>query len=255
MSTAQGSLSGLRVLVTRPAHQADPLCRLIEARGGSAVRLPLLSIVPTAHPVAVTQTLREAADCDGWIFTSANAVHHARELWQAPWPASLAAVGPATAAALGEDAQAVVAPLAAYSGEALLALPQFHNISGRRFLIVTGEDGLGQIEPCLRERGATVRLAEVYRRVPLPYPEDRVVAALRGVGVIVVTSGAALAHLLRLTPDSARAGLLKKQLVAPSARVVENAQALGFRSVQAPPRMSDAALIELIERTRPAAQD
>lgn len=255
MATASGTLAGLRVLVTRPAHQADPLCRLIEARGGSALRLPLLSIVPTARPTAVAQTLCDAATYDGWIFTSPNAVRHARDLWKGDWPAPLAAVGPATAAALDSGGQSVTAPLAAFSGEALLDLPQYQNVAGKHFLIVTGEEGLGVIAPTLRERGAAAAIAEVYRRVPLPHPEDRVIAALRGTAVIVITSGAALEHLLRLTPEQNRANLHKKRLVVPSARVVEKAQELGFRSVQAPPRMSDAAIVELIEQMQLTTHD
>lgn len=66
------SLSGVRVLVTRPAHQADALCRLIEAEGGTAIRLPLLTIEPRANLAEAQKLL--AAGHDLWIFTSVNAV-------------------------------------------------------------------------------------------------------------------------------------------------------------------------------------
>ena len=39
-------LANLKVLVTRPAHQAEPLCEAIAALGGLPVRLPLLAIEP-----------------------------------------------------------------------------------------------------------------------------------------------------------------------------------------------------------------
>ena len=39
-----GDLHSLGVLVTRPAHQADSLCRLIERYGGVAIRCPALLI-------------------------------------------------------------------------------------------------------------------------------------------------------------------------------------------------------------------
>lgn len=255
MESARGSLEGLRILVTRPAHQADQLCRLIEARGATTVRLPLLSIVPVPHAASVMRLMEAAIAFNGWVFTSANAVRHARELWKREWPAPLTAIGPATAAALEAGGQIATAPAAVYSSEALLELPQFQNVTGKSFLVVTGEDGLAVLAPALRERGARVEVAEVYKRVPLPYEEDRVLAALRGTGVIIITSGGALEHLLNLTPENSRPSLLKKQLVVPSSRMVEKATELGFRAALAPRRMSDAAIIELIEQTVPPSHD
>ena len=235
-------LAGVRVLVTRPAHQAENLCRLIEAEGGSVVRLPLLTIEPATQLAEARKRL--AGTHDVWIFTSANAVRHAQPLATGAWPARLAAVGPATAAAIAIAGHAAAAtPLESASSEALLALPELADVQGKRILLVTGEGGRDVLERGLAERGATVERAEVYRRVPLPYPPDAVAAALRRSDVIVITSGQSLEHLVRMTPEGTRATLLKKALVVPAARVVEKARELGF--VQ-PPRlaepMSDAAL-------------
>jgi uroporphyrinogen-III synthase len=248
-SVSQDSLRKLRVLVTRPAHQADNLCRLIETRGGKAVRLPLLSIVPVPHAVTAKRLLESARGWDWWIFTSANAVHHARSLGVEGWPANLAAVGPATAAAL-ESSAAVATPLVAYSSEGLLELPQFHNVAGRSILIVTGEDGLAVLAPALRERGARAEVAEVYRRVALPYEGDRIAETLRAVDAVVITSGQALEHLLRLTPEPARKALLQKQLVVPGPRMVEKASELGFRTLIAPEKMSDAGIVQALEQAQ-----
>jgi uroporphyrinogen-III synthase len=113
------SLKGVRVLVTRPAHQAENLCRLIEAEGGTAVRLPLLTIEPGAHATEARRQL--SAPRDLWIFTSANAVRHALPWIGGAWPPRLAAIGPATAAALAAAGQDAAPPLAGASSEALLA--------------------------------------------------------------------------------------------------------------------------------------
>jgi len=235
-------LAGVRVLVTRPAHQAESLCRLIEAEGGTVVRLPLLTIEPATQLAEARKRL--AGSHDLWIFTSANAVRHAQPLVAGPWPARLVAVGQATAAAIAIAGHAGAAtPLESASSEALLALPELANVRDARILLVTGEGGRDVLERGLSARGAVVERAEVYRRVPLPYPPDAVAAALRRSDVIVITSGESLEQLARLTPEGTRATLLKKALVVPAARVVEKARELGF--VQ-PPRlaepMSDAAL-------------
>lgn len=237
-----GRLAGVRVLVTRPALQAENLCRMIETEGGSVVRLPLLAIEPVAQPAEARRRL--AAPRDLWIFTSANAVRHALPLVSEPWPQRVAAIGPATATAIAAAGQAQAAtPLDGSSSEALLALPELQSLAGTRVLLVTGEGGRELLERELAARGAEVERAEVYRRVPLPYPPEAVAGALRRSDVVVITSAEALDQLVRLTPDSARTALLKKALVVPATRVVEKARELGFLQ---PPRlaepMSDAAL-------------
>jgi uroporphyrinogen-III synthase len=236
------ALAGVRVLVTRPALQAGNLCRLIEAEGGVALKLPLLTIEPTASPAEAQRRL--AAPRDWWIFTSVNAVRQALPLLSGAWPPHLAAIGPATAAALAAaGVAAAVAPLSGASSEALLELPQLAQLSGQRVLIVTGEDGLRTLEDGLAARAAAVERAEVYRRVPLPYPPDAVAAALRRTDIIVVTSGQSLGHLVRLTPEESRKLLLRKPLVVPSARMVEKARELGFlHAPRVAEPVSDAAL-------------
>ncbi|MGH8506468.1 MAG: uroporphyrinogen-III C-methyltransferase [Stenotrophobium sp.] len=245
--TVSDSLSGLRVLVTRPAHQADSLCRMIEARGGKALRLPLLSIEPVTS-AAVERQLHAARGDDWWIFTSTNAVQQARKLLPADWPAQLAAVGAATAAALETAGRDITTPQGAYSSEALLALPQFQAVSGQHILLVTGEGGLEVLAPALRERGATVEVAVVYRRLPLPYDGAHVAAQLDDCDAIIITSAAALEHLLRITPEDVRGVLLARPLIVPGARVRDLAVERGFRSPLMPEKMSDAAIIHTLEQ-------
>lgn len=221
------TLAGRRILVTRPAHQAENLCRLIEAEGGTAIRLPLLTIEPVANAAEAQRRLAAAHDL--WIFTSANAVRYALPLAGGLLPARLAAIGPATAAALAAAGGADAAtPLAGASSDALLGLPELQDVAGRRILIVTGADGLNLLERGLLARGASVERAEVYRRIALPYPPETVTSALRRTDVVIVTSGQSLEHLVRLTPEDARKLLLRKPLVVQSARMVEKARGLGF---------------------------
>lgn len=235
-------LTGVRVLVTRPAQQAEKLCRLIEAEGGVALRLPLLTIEPVTNFADAQRRL--AGGHGTWIFTSANAVRHAQALIANAWPAQIAAVGPATAIALaGAGQNAALLPVTGASSDALLEMPEFQDVRGQRILIVTGEGGLQQLEQVLTARGASVERAEVYRRVPLPYPPEAITGALRKSDVIVVTSAEALEQLSRLTPDASRLTLFKKTLVVSSARVVEKARELGFtRTPRIAEPMSDTAL-------------
>lgn len=71
---ARPPLHGLRVVVTRPVHQAEALCAAFGAAGATVERLPLIAVLPPADP----EPLRRAAarlDRYSWVaFTSRNAV-------------------------------------------------------------------------------------------------------------------------------------------------------------------------------------
>jgi uroporphyrinogen-III synthase len=252
MPEPASTLGGLRVLVTRPVHQADQLCGLLAARGAEVVRLPLQSIEPARQPALALKPLQASRDFDAWIFTSANAVRFAAQLDSGVWPARLIGVGAATASALQAAGRDAAAPTAAFSSEGLLAAPFLQDVSGWRVLIVRGSDGLNTLAEELARRGATVDIAEVYRRVPLPHTPETVQSALRGTHAIVVTSAEALAHLVMLTPETTRGSLMRKQLVVPSQRVVEKARALGFAEPLVAEQVADAAFVRSLESWRAA---
>lgn len=86
-------MSPLKVLVTRPREQADSLVAALAAEGFEVVLEPLIAVEPVSE---------DPIDVDGYdcvVVTSANG---ARELARraTAQPASVAAIGPGTAAAL-----------------------------------------------------------------------------------------------------------------------------------------------------------
>ncbi|HEY1078050.1 MAG TPA: uroporphyrinogen-III synthase [Fontimonas sp.] len=228
MSSASAkSLEGLTVAVTRPAAQAASLCLLLEQHGAQVVRLPLQSIEPVRPSVQLERELAAARDASVWIFTSVNAVRHARALTGARWPLTIA-VGPATAAALSAlGAPMVVVPVQ-HSSEGILALPELQDVRGRSVVLVSGEGGRDRIENGLRDRGALLQRLAVYRRVNLPYLPDQLQAMLAPVQAIVVTNGEALQQLVERMPAVGLPALRGCQLVVPSQRVVEQASHFGF---------------------------
>lgn len=247
-------LAGLRVWVTRPAHQAEGLAAAIEAAGGHALRQPLLAIEPPSDPGAARRDLAAAAAADIAIFTSANAVAGAWDLAPAWAPQGcLAAVGGGTAAALRErTGAAVLTPPADYSSEGLLELDLLADVAGRSVAIVGGEGGRRRLDAALRERGARLIRVATYRRSRVPVARPRLQALLDEADAIVVTSGDSLSHLHAITPAVLRPRLHNRQLVVPSARVLKQARDLGF--AQPPPRsapMRDEAVVAaLAYRTR-----
>jgi len=242
-------LAGINALITRPAHQAENLCALIERKGGATSRLPLFAVEPVLNREAAAQSLAAARDFDAWIFTSANAVRQALRLDAKvkKWPKMLATAGAATAAALSLAGRADGRIPALSDGAAgLLAMNEFAQPNGRKILIVTGENTLPDLGRGLRERGAKVETLAVYRRVMVKHAMARVDSAIRAADVILISSGEALQRLARAA--SFASGLASKQLAVPSARVVEHARTLGFvHTPLLPSRVTDAAFVEVLE--------
>jgi uroporphyrinogen-III synthase len=243
----KGPLSGWRILVTRPAEQAEQLCRLVEERGGQALRLPLMCIEAADEVPRLRDVMARCRKFDGWIFTSANAARIAAQLDSDSWP-TLYAVGRATARELERQHRAgALVPAQGSSSEALLAMPAFQSVAGQRFLVCTGERGLGLIESTLRERGAETLTLALYRRVPAPHEPAAVRAAVQDSDAVILTSAESLQQLWTLVPEDLRGSLRALRLVTPSPRVVELARRLGFEQPLAPDEVSDEALLRCLE--------
>jgi uroporphyrinogen-III synthase len=100
-------LEGIRVVVTRPAHQAEGLCAAFEAAGATVERLPLIAVVPPDDPAPLHHAAADLARYRWIAFTSANAVRALAEaaggsLEKLPGDVKVAAIGKATARALRE---------------------------------------------------------------------------------------------------------------------------------------------------------
>ncbi|MEA1049661.1 uroporphyrinogen-III synthase [Lamprobacter modestohalophilus] len=264
-------LNGRGVLVTRPAAQAEHLCQLIREAGGEPIAFPTLEIRATESAERARQLLAEPWDL--MLFVSRNAVEYGMKLSpaglhsgpdsgpdsrpgsepDASEPARrplLGAVGRATAAALREHGLAPdLVPARGFDSEALLALPALTQVGGKRVLIVRGEGGRPLLGETLRERGAEVAFAEVYRR---SLPDVDVSAELSAwrdrVGFITATSDEVLHNLLQLIGSANQAWLLSTPLVVISDRGGATAMQLGFRRVAVAEETSDEGLIDALCR-------
>lgn len=165
-------MSGLQnttVLVTRPEHQAEPFCELVEQAGGHAIRFPVIAI----QEIELTQESRKfiAADTDCMVFISANAVRLGVAAINSVNPqriekSRIMAIGKATAAQLREEGiEPDLVPPSPYNSEALLGLPEMQKVTGRTFTIVKGKGGRTYLMDCLRQRGANVNEIDIYVRV------------------------------------------------------------------------------------------
>lgn len=227
-------LVGLGVVVTRPAAQAEPMVKRLEALGARVVRLPLLAIEPPLDLEAARADVRAAATCDLAVFVSTNAVDHGLALLREtcggiPAGMRLAAIGQATAQALEVQARAPdLVPASGFDSESLLVFEelQAERVQGQRVVIFRGNGGREKLSGTLRSRGAEVLYAEVYRRVRPPVDVEalRTLGEANRIDAIVVTSGESLEHLFDVFPRPPHHWLNRVALVVPSARIGEAAQ-------------------------------
>lgn len=224
-----------RVLVTRPAGQAERLCSLIEAAGGEAVRLPAIAIRDPEDTRPLTALPAALDSYHLAVFISVNAVDRALDfiLAQRNWPAHtrIATVGASTAQALARHGLKVdLVPEHRFNSEALLALDELQDMRGRRVVIFRGNGGRELLRDTLEARGARVEYVEVYRRV---CPEDTAATLqpLLQPGIlacITVTSNESLQNLYAMAGPAGQPLLRDIPLVVAGERQAELAVNLGF---------------------------
>lgn len=194
-------LAGRRVLVTRAAHQAGKLSDGLRALGAEPVEVPVLEIAPPASFAALDACLKDLTSYHWAIFTSANTVRAVVERAAAlqvalnGFEGKIAAVGEATASALGKAGLYVHYVPDRYVAEGLVA--QFpEDVRGKHILLARAAVARDVIPDALRAAGAEVDVTDAYRNV---LPEDAPAALLRALAgrldAATFTSSSTVTHL------------------------------------------------------------
>lgn len=246
----------LRVLVTRPAGQADGLCRLLEEAGYTAVQLATIEIREPDDIESLQSLVGSLQNYDLAVFISVNAVNRGLDylLARRDWPqqVKIATVGASSAAALREHGLAPdLVPVHQYNSEALLALDELQDMHGKRVVILRGNGGREHLRDTLSARGAVVDYVEVYRRV-CPAADSQLMRALLQPGaldIITVTSNETLQNLFSMAGGGGQPQLRTLPLVVASERQAQLAQELGFEHAAVVAKNAgDAALVEAVKR-------
>lgn len=236
------SLKNLNVLVTRPQHQAQKLCDEIKKLHGNPILFPTIEIVDVQDFSLIESVLQQLHEFDFAIFISPNAVEKTFKIFQKNWPEKIKtiAVGASTARVLQAYAIEVIFPVAHFSSEALLDLPLLHNVSDKRIVIFKGEGGRTILANTLRDRGAIVHEASVYRRM-IP---AHLIKLPKHIDIIICTSSDGLQNLYEMVDVIDRQWLLQKSLLVISERMVVLARQLGFiKDPKVADDATDAAIV------------
>lgn len=248
-------LAGRRVVVTRPARQADALCQEIARRGGVPIRFPLMAIEPLEDPSALHALAARLEDFDYAFFVSPNAVEHALKVLSKvrDWPArvAVATVGAGSERALAEHGfDRVIAPKSGFDSEAVLALPAFapQAIRGRRVVVFRGDGGRELFGDTLRERGAEVEYVTCYRRTrPQVAPQLlQELAARAELDALSLTSSEGVRNLIALLGGELSPELAAVPVFASHPRIAAQAGLAGFaRVIETAP--GDAGLLDALQ--------
>lgn len=195
-------LAGRRVLVTRTRERAEGLVDRLHAAGASVAIVPMIATLPIADPEAIARVAAAvgAAPPPRWVaFTSATAVRLVLGAVGADALTGVlvAAVGPATAAAL--EAQGVAADLMASDHDAsgLAATMLRRGMAGATVWFPVAEGAGRGFAESLRAGGASVTVQHIYRSVMPASAPGRLRAALAaGVDAITLTSGSTARNLV-----------------------------------------------------------
>ncbi len=243
------------VLVTRPAGQGGALCAALEEAGYPAHHLPLLALAPLPQLSPPQRRLVQELDRFAHVvFISGNAVRFSLEWIRDFWPQLPAglkwyAVGAATARLLAQHGVEVFEPGGEMTSEALLALPQLKEVAGQRILIVKGEGGRHILRDTLADRGAQVAELACYRRLRPDYRPGELAARLRewAIGVVMLSSGEGLEHLLALLSPEESIRFRAITLLVPSERVADMAGRAGWERIIVAENASDGAMLQALQ--------
>lgn len=194
--------SDLRVLLTRPAGQAQALVDALAAHGAESIVVPAIEIAPLP-PAVLDGALRDLERYAWVVVTSANGVSAIlaalRRTQIDPAAVRWAVVGQATAGALGDRGITDVWLPTAASAERIAA--ELPVTEGDRVLLARAQIGDPGLPAGLRARGAIVDELAVYRTIEGPDASRPVLRdALRGerIDAVLFASGSAVRGLLSL---------------------------------------------------------
>jgi uroporphyrinogen III methyltransferase/synthase len=195
------------VLITRAAHQAEPLKSQLETLGFQTLLQPVVKILPPENwgevDAAVRQLLhKESADNFDWlVFSSTNGVQFFFDRYKHLNNVKIAVVGEGTNQTLfertGRYADVVPERFNADSvAEQLLSEAN----AGKRFFLFRADRGRDVLKRKLQEAGGTVHGIVIYRSVDVKEPLPEIIKAVENgqIDYATVTSSAVAGSLVEM---------------------------------------------------------
>ena len=256
------TLTGINILVTRPAHQAANLVDKIRSSGGNPIPFPVLEIRDVEDVAPLLELIDHLDDFDLAIFISPNAVDRAMSLIikhrTLPQAMKIAVVGQGSARELKKfGVGEVIAPTTRFDSEALLGMAELQQIEGRRVVIFRGDRGRELLGDTLTERGASVTYAECYIRTR---PDTDTTSLLESwsknaLHAVIITSSEGLRNLFEMVGESGQSWLKKTPLFVSHERISKTAHEMGFEDVISTDSGDEGLIKGLLDYFGPRVRD
>ena len=248
-------LFGRTIVVTRARASASEFATALRRLGAEVVEFPTIETAPPRSYATLDRAIKRVASFDWMIFTSATAVEtfierlksrgrDIRELGHA----SIAAIGPATAARLADYALQVAAVPDEYRAENIITAIGIKQIRGKRFLIPRAEVAREALPEILRAKGAReVVVAPAYRTVK---PKGAQIERMRDliasgkIDLVTFTSSSTVTNFCELIGTSGSG--IKAAAIGPI--TAATAEERGFEVVVRPNKYTIEALTEAIRQ-------
>ena len=200
-TSLRASLTGKRILITRPRAQAAALCDKLAALGAEPIPFPTIEIAPLEDYAALDNAIGLLSQYHWIIFTSVNGVV---AFWNRLDLAGhndlsdlrVAAIGPVTAQALAKHGvQAHFIP-EEYVAEAIVE--GIGDVNGQWILLPRADIAREVLAVELGRRGAMVHEIAAYRTLPAAPDPHGLTELRRGVDAITFTSSSTVRNFVML---------------------------------------------------------
>lgn len=203
-------LFGKRIVVTRARSQASELVDIIDELGGEPYEFPVIdTIMPQDEEkrTAIAAALSQLASYDWVFFTSANGVEfffrHLTELGvdiRSMFKARIAAVGPATAAALAGRGLISEELPARFQAEGLIEALGTELLPGQKVLLPRGDLARDWLPDKLEALGLQVTVADTYETIVTGEDDDELLKLLEEgrIHAVTFTSSSTVRNFLHI---------------------------------------------------------
>ncbi len=244
-------LFGRTIVVTRSRAAPPEFAMALRRLGAEVVEFPTIETAPPWSYAALDRAIKRIDSFDWIIFTSATGVESFIERLKSRGGdirdlgrASIAAIGPATAARLADYALRVTAMPDEYRAEQIVTALGTKRIRGKRFLIPRAEVAREALPEILRDKGAKeVVVAPAYRTVK---PKGAQVERMReliasgAIDLVTFTSSSTVTNFCELTGAPVKG--VRAAAIGPI--TAATAEQRGFEVVVRPGRYTIAGLVE-----------
>lgn len=200
-------LFGKGVVITRPEKQADDLAKLLIKEGTNPIHFPTIKIVPPPRWRELDAAIKNLANYDWLIFTSANGVAYFFERLSAKGKdirylkgIKICCIGPATARQVQDKGIRVDLVPSKFISEGILESFVNINLRGKKILIARAAEARDVLPEGLKKLGAMVDVVTAYVTVNSGKKKKEFEELIRNnyVDVITFTSSSTVNNFIKI---------------------------------------------------------